>query len=386
MDELGERLAAQHAAGLHRRVRTITARRGALVTVDGHDAVDFSSNDYLALTAHPALRAAATAALNEFGAGAGAARLMSGALAPHAQLESALAAFTGRAAALLFPSGYQANIGVLSALLAPGDAAFADRSCHASISDGIRLSGAKLFRFRHNDPKQLAELLTEHRAAHRQALIVTESIFSMDGDRAPLAALAQLAQQHNTRFMVDEAHAFGMFGPQGAGLVAAGGHNAAVDILLVTFGKALGGAGAAVAGSALLIDWLTNAARGFVYSTAPPPATAAAAAAALGLLPELDGQRARVLALAGRLRDGLAARGWRTGGDTPIVPVHVGDEAGASALAGRLREAGFWVTPIRYPTVPRGAARLRLTVTAHHAPEHIDQLLAALGHADLPPA
>ncbi|HNW93628.1 MAG TPA: aminotransferase class I/II-fold pyridoxal phosphate-dependent enzyme, partial [bacterium] len=306
MDDLTARLAAQQAAGLYRRVRTIRARQGATVTVDDRTLIDFSSNDYLALTAHPALRAAATAALAEYGAGAGAARLMSGALPPHAQLEQALAACTGRPAALLFPSGYQANVAAIAALMQPGDAVFADRLCHASIIDGIHLSGARLHRFRHNDIAHCRALLAEHRPLCRRALLVTESIFSMDGDRAPLTEFAALRRECNVQLMVDEAHAFGVFGPHGAGLVAAAGLSDAVDMLVVTFGKALGATGAAVIGSAVLIDWLINSARGFIFSTAPPPAVAASVVAALALLPALDAERARVLALAAQLRAGLA--------------------------------------------------------------------------------
>ncbi|MHB8782241.1 MAG: aminotransferase class I/II-fold pyridoxal phosphate-dependent enzyme, partial [Desulfobacteria bacterium] len=268
---------------LLRRLVPSSGRAPALAVRDGREYVDFSSNDYLGLSSHPALVAAAREALDRYGVGSGASRLMSGDLAIHHELEDSVAVFKGSEAALVFNSGYQANTGIIPALFGRRDAVFADQLCHASQLDGALLSRAKLLRFRHNDPEHLDRMLEKHRGAFERALVMTESVFSMDGDLAPLAALLAVCRRRRCLLMVDEAHATGVFGPQGRGCVEAEGLAGQVDLVMGTFSKALGGFGAYLAASRTVIDYLVNTARSFIYSTALPPPVIAADLAALRL-------------------------------------------------------------------------------------------------------
>lgn len=327
--------------------------------------LDFSSNDYLGLTRHPLLLVAAAEALSRLGTGAGSARLLGGDLALHRQLEAALARLKGREAALLFGSGYLANIGIIPALVGRGDAIFCDKLSHASILDGCRLSGAALHRFPHNDSNRLEELLQKHRGQNR-ALIVVESLYSMDGDCCPLVEVVELKERYDCRLLVDEAHATGLFGTSGAGLVEAADLGDRVDLVLGTLGKALGGYGAFVAADRPLIEFLINRARSFIFATALPPATTAAALAAVELLatePELR------QALWGRVelfKDCLRLGGVTSElGPSQIIPLVVGSGAKALELAQRLRQRGIYAPAVRPPTVPEGGARLRLSVTNH---------------------
>lgn len=370
-----DELAALQAAGLRRTLRTLDAPQGPELVVDGRRLRNFSSNDYLGLAAHSALAEAAVRALRDFGFGAGASRLVCGTLRPHTDLEEALAAFKGTAAALAFSSGFAAGHGTLTALAGPDDIVILDKLSHACLVDGARASRATLRVFAHNDMAQLEDHLRWARgraAASARVIVVTESVFSMDGDLAPLAEIVDLKDRHGAWLMLDEAHATGVFGPHGRGCAAAAGLGDRIDVQLGTLSKALGTHGGFIAGSRALVDLLVNKARPFIYSTAPPVPVVAAARAAIDLVasPEGDARRARLREVVGELAAilGLAAPA------SPILPVAVGDEAAAVAQALRLLEAGFFVPAIRYPTVPRGKARLRFSASAAHSPDDLAAL------------
>jgi len=366
--------------GLRRRMRTILGAQRALLKVDGIQAINFSSNCYLGLADHPDLIAAARATLETEGAGAGASRLIAGNQAAHRQLEQTVARFKQTPAALLFGSGYQANVGTLTALLGPEDAVFSDALNHASIIDGCRLARAHIHVYRHGDTAHLAELLEREAPAARRCLIVTETLFSMDGDRAPLARLAELARQHRAMLMVDEAHATGVLGPDGRGVAAELG--IVPDIQMGTLGKAFATAGAYVAGSAHLVEYLTHCARSFVFTTALPPAVAASATASIDLVAGAVGQQRRA-ALAfhvERFHAGLAALGLpRPAQPSHIIPLLVGDTRRAMLLSERLLRAGIFAQGIRPPTVPDGTSRLRFALMATHTTAQLDRALSALG-------
>lgn len=381
MDKLSRFLDERATNGLLRRLTPQEERHTPAHAVrEGCAYVDFCSNDYLGLSAHPALVQAAIDALRRYGVGAGASRLMSGDLRIHHELEEATAAFKGTPRALVFNSGYQANLGLIAALADRHDVIFADQLCHASQLDGALLSRAKLIRYRHNDPGHLAELLAKHRAGFDRALILTETVFSMDGDLAPLAELVAVKEQYDGLLVVDEAHATGVFGPRGRGCVAAAGLTDRVEVIMGTFSKGLGGFGAYVAANATIIDYLINAARSFIYSTALPPAVIAANLAAIRLCQDGLDLGPALLATADRFRAALRAQGWATGGASQIIPLHIGDPHAAVALADRLREHHLLTLPIRPPTVPQGTARLRLSLSAAHTEAHLRQVLEALGH------
>lgn len=366
-------------AGQRRTLRAATLLPGGRMERAGRTMIDFSSNDYLGLVRHPLLaeRSAQWAARD--GAGSGASRLVTGTSAAHLALEARIAAFKNCEAALIFASGWQANAAVIPALLAaiPGAAVFTDRLIHASMHAGLAMAGVRQHRFRHNDLDHLDALLADKGADAPARLILTESVFSMDGDRADMPRLAEIAEQHDAALFVDEAHATGVLGPQGRGLSAL--VPGKVDLVMGTFSKALGGFGAYVAGSRVLIDYLINAASGFIFTTAPPPAVLGAVDAALDLLPGMDAERAHLAALGEHLRGGLAGLGLDHGASsTQIVPAMIGPEDAAMALSARLEEAGFLASAIRPPTVPPGTSRLRLALRAGHSHEDIDALLAAI--------
>jgi 8-amino-7-oxononanoate synthase len=348
--------------------------------------VSFSSNDYLGLANHPALTEAAAEAAARDGFGASAARLVSGDLPAHRQLESGLAAFLGRQAALVFPSGYQTNIGILTALAGPDDVIVSDALNHASIVDGCRLSRARIAVYPHGDAAAAGRSLAEARGARRR-LLVTESLFSMDGDAAPLAALAEIALAQDAILVVDEAHAFGVLGPGGRGLCAQ--DRVEPDVLVGTLGKALGAAGGFVAGTRLLRDFLVNRARTFIFTTALPPAVAAAAHAALDLVAGPEGDRRREL-LRARVASLAAQLGALRQPDvhgpvpfpgSPILPFVLGTEARALAVSAGLAHRGVFVPAIRPPTVPVGSSRLRITVSSAHAETDLELLVTALREA-----
>lgn len=377
-------LAQLRSKSLLRELRTLEAVDGCVVRSGEESWVNFASNDYLALSQHPVLRAAAREAIDQFGVGAGASRLVTGSIAPHQKLEAALAVFKHTEAALVFGSGYAAALGTISSLVGTRDVVILDKLVHACLIDGARLSGARLRIFPHNDLGRLEDLLRWARAKHRDAqiLILTESVFSMDGDLGNLKEIVQLKEKYGALLLVDEAHATGVLGKGGAGLVADLGVAGQIDIQMGTLSKAFGVTGGFIAGSGPLIDLLVNRARSFIFSTAPPPALAAAASAALEIIQSEQGDRLRAALFSNvdALSRRLPARFARQTASA-ILPLVVGHEQSALELAGRLRASGFLVPAIRYPTVARGAARLRITLSAGHTPDQVRGLAEALQKA-----
>lgn len=377
-DDFSEELARLRSQGLLRELRTVAAEENGEVEFAGSRLVNFASNDYLGLARHPAPAEAAREALGRYGTGSGASRLITGTHPPHRLLEEKLAAFKNAEAALVFSTGYAAALGVIPALAGPDDVVITDKLAHACLIDGMRLSGATIRVFPHN---HLGKLESHLRWARRQpgvgrVLVVTESVFSMDGDAAPLREIIGLKNAFGALLLLDEAHATGILGPGGRGLAAALGLDDQVEIRMGTLSKALGVAGGFIAGSRSLIAWLVNRARSFVFSTAPPPALAAAAAAALdvALSAEGDALRAALAARIARLESALPARFRREGGAGAIFPLVIGAEQDALDAASAARERGLLVPPVRYPTVPKGRARLRATLTALHTEEQTDRL------------
>jgi glycine C-acetyltransferase/8-amino-7-oxononanoate synthase len=370
VSDVADRLDDLRHAGLYRRLRLIDSPQGPRVTLDGAEVLLLCSNNYLGLADHPRVRQAAADAAERFGAGAGASRLVSGNMSLHRRLEERIAAFSGYEGALLFGSGYLANLGTIAALAGRGQVVFSDALNHASIIDGCRLSRAERFVYRHADLEHLAWGL--RKAGRRGALIVTDAVFSMDGDVAPVAQLVELARRHDCRLLVDEAHATGALGPGGRGAVAEAGLSGEVDLVVGTLGKALGSYGAYVCAGARLLDLLVNTARPFIFSTAPPPPVLGAALAALVLLDGQPGMVAQLRRNGAILRDALASRGLDLGASrTQIVPVVVGDATRAMALCERALEHRVFAQAIRPPTVPHGSSRLRLSVMANHRADEL---------------
>jgi 8-amino-7-oxononanoate synthase len=380
MSDVAERLAELRESGLHRRLRLVGGAQGPRVLLDGRPVLLLCSNNYLGLAGHPRVREAAAEAALRWGAGAGASRLVSGNMEPHRLLEERLAAFKGCESALLFGSGYLANIGAISALAGRGEVVFSDELNHASIVDGCRLARAETFVYRHADAEHLAWGLRE--AEGRGSLIVSDGVFSMDGDVAPLGQLLSLARRYECRLMVDEAHATGALGPGGRGSVAAAGLSGEVDLVVGTLGKALGSYGAYVCASAELSEYLLNTARSFIFSTAPPPPALAAALAALELLEAEPRRVERLRRNAAALREALAAEGLAAGGaETQVVPLEVGEAAPTMALCERLLERGVFAQGIRPPTVPPGTSRLRFSVMATHEEAELREAARLAGEA-----
>jgi len=340
--------------------------------------VDFSSNDYLGLSSHPKLKEAAIKAINKFGVSSCASRLLSGDTEIFHALEDAVARFKEKEAALIFNSGYQANVGIISALFRKEDVIFSDRLNHASIIDGILLSGARFFRFQHNNPEHLESLLKKERNKFKKALIVSESIFSMDGDRAPLKELARLKEKYNCQMMVDEAHATGIFGEKGSGVVEEEGLSSQVDLVMGTFSKALAGFGAYLAASRDIVDYLVNVCRSFIYSTALPPAIIACNLVSLELVREEAQRRKTLLSHAELVRTKLKEQGLSVLGVSQIIPIILGDNLRAVEFAAKLQEKGFWALAVRPPTVPQGQARLRLSLSYDHDMENLNRLIDAI--------
>ena len=362
---------------LYRQLRVIDSEHGARVSYRGRSMLMLSSNNYLGLASHPALKRAAIEATQRFGTGTGASRLIAGNLEALGDLEARLAEFKGTQAALVFGSGYLANLGTLPALAGPDDVIFSDELNHASLIDGCRLSRAQIMVYRHCDVDHLKRNARSRRRARRR-LIVTDSVFSMDGDLAPLADIVELARRYEAAVMIDEAHAVGVMGPNGAGLASALNLEREVDVQMGTLSKALGSYGAYVAGCATLVDFLINRARSFVFTTGLPPASAAAASAAIDLI-AIDPGRIKRLWDNGRyLSQALLDAGFKLGRTaTPILPVMVGEAQPAMDLAEALLARDIFVTAIRPPTVPAGTARLRVTPTADHSRADLDEALAA---------
>lgn len=376
--DLAAVLAQKQADGLYRRRRTLSSAQGVRVVVDGRELFNFCSNDYLGLASHPTVIAAFQQAAARYGVGSGSSHLVCGHSAEHHALEEELAIFTGRERALLFSTGYAANTGIVQALVGRGDAVFEDRLNHASLIDGGLASGARFQRYRHNDVAHLKEQLENSSAAKK--LIVTDGVFSMDGDVAPLAELAALAQQYDAWLMVDDAHGFGVMGAQGGGVAEHFGLGVQkLPVLMGTLGKGAGSFGAFVVGDNDLIEYLINTARPYIYTTALPPAVAAASRASLVLIRAGQGLRESLRERIAQFRNGASILGLDLmPSDTPIQPILLGSNERALAWSAALERQGCLVSAIRPPTVPVGQARLRVTLTAAHQVEDVDHLLQAL--------
>jgi 8-amino-7-oxononanoate synthase len=379
-ETLGAELERLRADGLYRQLRNIASAQGPRIVIDGREFLNFSSNDYLTLANDPILKRTTADAVEKYGVGAGASRLVSGNLEPYRQLEEKLARFKNKEAAIVFGSGYAANVGAITALVGEGDIVILDKLDHASIIDGARLSGAAIRVYPHKNLKKLEDILRQSQQFRRR-LIVTETVFSMDGDLALLAEIVALKQKYGSWLMVDEAHATGLYGTHRRGIAEVAGVEDKVDITLGTLSKALGCAGGFVVGSQSLIDYLRNRARSLIYSTALPPAICAAAAAAVDFLMSDDGRKRRdqFWRNVSEMKNGLSKLGIQNESRSGIIPVIIGDEGTAVEMSRRLYEQGIFIPAIRYPTVPRGKARLRVTVTAGHAAEDIERFLAVVG-------
>ena len=377
---IDDELAALEAAGLRRRLRRREGPQAAEIVVDGKRLVNFGSNDYLGLASDGRLTAAVAEALPQAGLGSGASPLITGHSTWHEALARRLARFECTEAALVFPSGFAANVGTIAALVGPGDAVFGDRKNHASLMDGCRLSRADVRVYPHGDWRRLDRLLAKCTA--RRRLIVTDGLFSMDGDLAPLPELADVVRRHGAMLLVDEAHATGVFGRHGRGTAEHLDVEDRVDVRVGTLSKALGSVGGFVAGRRSLIEWLVNRARPYVFSTAPPAVFAAAAVAALDVVESEPHRRTNLLDRAAQLRSRLADGGWDVGlSQSQIVPVVVGTEDRALQLSVALHDRGMMVPAIRPPTVPRGEACLRISLTAGHTPAMVDALVETLAVA-----
>jgi 8-amino-7-oxononanoate synthase len=379
MKQLDTELAQRRADGLYRQRRIIDSPQGVETRIDGKLLLSFCSNDYLGLANHPAVKQAFVDAVAEYGVGSGAAHLINGHSRLHERCEQRLAEFTGRDRALLFSTGYMANIAIASALLGRNDFIYQDKLNHASLIDGAKLSDAKMVRYRHNDLRQLEELLSSGRRDHRR-LVMTDAVFSMDGDCADVDTLSRIAAEHDAWAMVDDAHGFGVLGERGAGLLEQLGLNQQqVPILMATLGKAAGTAGAFVAGSEVLIETLIQRARPYIYTTASPPAIAAATLKSIDLIESETWRRDKLSESIAYFRQQAESLDVELmPSQTAIQPIVIGDHQKALRLSEALFAQGIHVTAIRPPTVPIGSARLRITLSAAHEREHIDQLVEAL--------
>ena len=377
-DELQGELDTLAGEGLKRRRRILDSPCGPVCTVDGREVISFCSNDYLGLANDPQLIATAQAAAAQWGVGSGASHLVSGHLRPHESLESALAEFVGFPRTLSFSTGYMANLAIVPALVGRGDAVFADKLNHASLIDAAQLTHADSRRYAHGDVAALSAMLESSTA--RRKLILTDAVFSMDGDIAPLPELLELAERHDAWLVIDDAHGFGVLGENGRGSLSHFSLPASRRVVLMgTLGKAAGVAGAFVAADALVIEWLLQRARSYIFTTAASPITAATLIEAVKLIAAADDGRAKLMQRIRQLREGLAGSRWHLlHSDTAIQPIIIGDNAEAVRIAEALLERGLWVPAIRPPTVPKGTARLRVTLSATHTADHVAALLDAL--------
>lgn len=374
---LQSELAERAAQGLQRRRRVLESPQGVRVIVGDRQHLSFCSNDYLGLANHPQLIAALQSGAQLHGVGSGASHLVSGHFAAHQQLENELAAFVGKPAALLFSTGYLANLGVVQALVGRGDTVFADKLNHASLNDAMLLARAEVKRYRHNDTAHLAQLLAKAQGGRK--LVITDAVFSMDGDVAPLPELLALCERHDAWLLVDDAHGFGVLGEQGRGSLAHFRLNSPRIIYMATLGKAAGVSGAFVASEQVVIDTLMQHARSYIYTTASSPALASALLASLAVLREEEWRREQLHKLIAQLRTGLAGLPWTLPPSfTPVQPLIVGSNEDAVALSEGLRARGIWVPAIRPPTVPQGTARLRISLSAAHSEADVAQLIEVL--------
>ena len=380
-EALQDELDTRAAQGLLRHRCSLQSAQATRVTVNGNPILSFSSNDYLGLACHPQLLAALQAGMQQYGLGAGASHLVSGHFSAHDELEHALAEFVGKPAALLFSSGYLANLGAVQALVGRSDRVFADKLNHASLNDAMLLSRAQVHRYRHNDMAHLAQLLGQPTSGRK--LVITDAVFSMDGDLAPLPELLALCEQHNAWLLVDDAHGFGILGEQGRGSLFhhrdSSGLASPRIIYMATLGKAAGVSGAFIAAERVVIDTLVQNARSYIYTTASPPALSCAVLASLRLLQKEEWRRTQLWKLIAQLRAGLIGLPWELMySDTPIQPLLVGNNNVAVALSEALRTRGIWMPAIRPPTVPQGTARLRISLSAAHSEQDVAQLISAL--------
>ena len=377
--QLSGDLEAIHEAGLWRELRAIESAQTSRIRFDGCEILNFSSNDYLGLAAHAALGQVATEAIERFGVGSGASRLVCGSLNPHHELEVALAGWLDAESALVFSSGFAAAQGAITSVVGKGDVVVIDKKVHASTVDATKLSGARLRVFRHNDLENLESILRWANDKGGRVLVVTETVFSMDGDSPNLENLVELKERYGAWLMLDEAHALGCYGEDGGGLAKRLAKR--VEIRLGTLGKAVGAAGGFVCGSRFLIELLVNKARSFIFSTAPSPAVSAAAFAGIKLIRSSEGAelRNRLWARVEQLRDGVVGQGWMVQNNPSVIlPIVIGNEAKAMAAMDQLREAGLFIPAIRFPTVARNEARLRVTVSASHTEDDVARLRDAL--------
>lgn len=380
-DHLRAALGQLDASHLRRIRRNLEGPCSPHAVIDGHAVTAFCSNDYLGLAADPRLAAALAEGARRWGTGAGASHLVSGHYAIQRELEERLAAFVGRARALVFSSGFMANTGIIPALAGRGDAVFADRLNHASLIDGMLLSRAAMHRYPHLDMAALERQLAENRA--KTKLIVSDAVFSMDGDIAPLHELIALAERFDAWLLIDDAHGFGVLGPQGRGTLAEAGIGGERLIQMATLSKAAGVSGAFVAGDTTVIEWLMQKARTYIFTTGSPPALANALLASITLIEAFDEGRAHLATLIERLRSSLAQTRWKLlPSRTPIQPLLIGDNADALALGDTLMEEGLWIPAIRPPTVPAGSARLRITLSAAHTRDDVDRLAETLNRLE----
>ncbi|MCA9497587.1 MAG: 8-amino-7-oxononanoate synthase [Nitrospira sp.] len=368
-------LARQH---LLRELSLINSPSAPVISVEGREVLQFASNDYLGLTNHPQVKDAAMKAIEKFGVGSGASRLISGNITPHYALEAELAKFKDTEAALTFSSGYTTNIGVIPSLATTDSLIFADRLCHASLIDGCRLSRATLRVFHHNDVNHLKRLLAKPRS-RTSTLILTEGVFSMDGDVAPLPEIAALAKECGATLLIDDAHGTGVMGANGRGTVEHFGLDSPHILQMGTLSKALGASGGFIAGPKDFVAYLINTSRSFIYTTAPPPAIAAAASVALAILQQEPQRRIKLWRNREFLHNGLVAMGFQlTDTQSPILPIMVNDPELGIQMSRHLRAEGVWIPAVRPPTVPKGTSRLRITVTADHSLEQLEIALRAL--------
>ncbi len=375
--ELQKDLNERAALGLLRSRRTLSSPQSPHIVVDGTRYLAFCSNDYLGLANHPQLINSLRQGTQEWGAGAGAAHLVNGHFSPHHLLEQQLANFVGKPAALLFSTGYMANLGVVQALVGKADTVFADKLNHASLNDAMLLSRATVKRYRHSEMEQLADWLAQ--TPRGRKLVISDAVFSMDGDIAKLRGMLALCEQYDAWLYVDDAHGFGVLGAQGRGSLAHFGIESKRIIYMATLGKAAGVSGAFVAAEQEVIDTLVNHAHSYVYTTAAPPALSVALLQSLQLMEQGDDLRAHLRGLVAQLRNGLSDLPWQLmPSDTAIQPLLIGDNHQALNMSERLRECGIWVAAIRPPTVPQGTARLRITLSAAHSETDVDKLIGAL--------
>ncbi len=378
---LTEKLQDLRERSLLRRRRSVESACGPELVVDGRRLLAFASNDYLGLAADPALIDAAREGAGRYGVGAGASHLISGHYAPHQALEERLAAFVGMERALYFSTGFMANLGVVASLAGHNDAVFSDQLNHASLIDGIRLSGAEKYIYPHRDLAALEAMLSTCPAANK--LVVSDAVFGMDGDLAPLPELLELCQRHDAHLVVDDAHGFGVQGPQGRGSLAKFGIASPRVVYIGTLGKAAGVSGAFAAGSDEVIEWLLQSARSYIFTTGAPPLLAHALLASLDLIERGDHRRAHLAQLIAQLRAGLKLKRWRLSDSaTAIQPLIIGANEEALRIGAQLYESGLWIPVIRPPTVPEGTSRLRISLSAAHTPAQVERLVAALNELE----